>query len=61
MDRRSARGITRSGQSKSGAHQPHQDDRYDVNDRRRYVLGWAIGKWLPWKAPEVEAQEVGGG
>ncbi|GJM32412.1 MAG: ATP-binding protein [Saprospiraceae bacterium] len=39
--RRAARAITRTGQSKSGRISHTKDDRYDVNDRRRYILGWS--------------------
>lgn len=39
--RRSARALTRSGQSKSGRISHTKDDRYKINDRRRFVLGWS--------------------
>ncbi|MGB3547813.1 MAG: ATP-binding protein [Saprospiraceae bacterium] len=39
--RRSRRGVTRQGQSKSSRLQHITDDRYDVNDRSRFVLGWS--------------------
>lgn len=39
--RQAARGLTRSGQSKSGRVTHTKDDRYDVHDRRRYILGWS--------------------
>ncbi len=39
--RRAHQALTRSGQSKSGRISHTKDDRYDVNDRRRYVLGWS--------------------
>lgn len=38
--RRADRAITRQGQSKSGRISHTKDDRFDVNDRRRYILGW---------------------
>lgn len=38
--RRAHRGLTRQGQSKSGRIVHTKDDRYAVNDRRRYILGW---------------------
>lgn len=38
--RRADRALTRNGQSKSGRISHTKDDRYDINDRRRYILGW---------------------
>lgn len=38
--RRARRGLTRQGQSKSSRIVHTKDDRYTVNDRRRYILGW---------------------
>ena len=32
--------ITRNGQIKSGGDRHEKDDRHDLTDRRRYVLGW---------------------
>jgi uncharacterized protein YPO0396 len=37
---RERRGITRSGQVKSGGTRHEKDDRFNLNDRTRYVLGW---------------------
>ncbi len=39
--RRAHQALTRSGQSKAGRISHIKDDRYDVNDRRRYILGWS--------------------
>lgn len=38
---RTTRGISRSGQVKSSRHRHEKDDRHRIDDRRRYVLGWA--------------------
>jgi len=35
------RAITRAGQIKSSRIRHTKDDRYDVHDRRRYILGWS--------------------
>lgn len=37
---RAHRAITPSGLSKSGGQRYEKDDRYDIQDRRRYILGW---------------------
>ncbi|MCC8936027.1 ATP-dependent exonuclease SbcCD, C subunit-like protein [Bradyrhizobium sp. Arg68] len=39
--RRETRAITRSGQTKSGGERHEKDDRYRIDDRTRYVLGWS--------------------
>ena len=54
--RRSARGLTRSGQSKSGRISHTKDDRYDVNDRRRYVLGWSNKEKIAALESALEAE-----
>jgi uncharacterized protein YPO0396 len=38
--RRSARALTRSGQIKGSPSRHEKDDRHDLNDRSRYILGW---------------------
>jgi uncharacterized protein YPO0396 len=38
--RRESRAITRSGQIKSRGERHEKDDRYRLDDRTRYVLGW---------------------
>ncbi len=37
---RASHAITRNGQIKSGGDRHEKDDRHDLTDRRRYVLGW---------------------
>lgn len=54
--RRAARALTRSGQSKSGRISHIKDDRYDVNDRRRYVLGWSNKEKIAALETEREAE-----
>jgi len=39
--RRELRAITRAGQIKSGGERHEKDDRYRLDDRSRYVLGWS--------------------
>jgi len=39
--RRSEKAITSNGQMKSGASRHEKDDRHNINDKRRYVLGWS--------------------
>ncbi len=38
--RRVSRGLTRSGQVKGSSIHHEKDDRFSIDDRRRYVLGW---------------------
>ncbi len=38
--RRAPRALTRNGQVKSGRVRHVKDDRYAIDDRRRYILGW---------------------
>ncbi|WP_245722129.1 ATP-binding protein [Nocardia crassostreae] len=39
--RRSRTAVTRNGQVKGGRGRHEKDDRYRIDDRRRYVLGWS--------------------
>ncbi|HFE38560.1 MAG TPA: ATP-dependent exonuclease SbcCD, C subunit-like protein [Gammaproteobacteria bacterium] len=39
--RREKRAITRNGQIKSSGGRHEKDDRHNINDRSRYVLGWS--------------------
>lgn len=39
--RREKRAITRNGQVKGGGGRHEKDDRHQIGDRRRYVLGWS--------------------
>ncbi len=42
--RRSEKAITAKGQMKSGRSRHEKDDRHDINDKRRFVLGWSNQK-----------------
>ncbi|MEM9835977.1 MAG: ATP-binding protein [Bacteroidota bacterium] len=37
---RATRGLTKHGQVKTGRHRHDKDDRFRIDDRRRYILGW---------------------
>lgn len=39
--RREPKAITKNGQIKGGRSRHVKDDRWDINDRRRYILGWS--------------------
>ena len=39
--RRARRAVTRAGQIKSGGERHEKDDRYGIDDRSRYILGWS--------------------
>jgi uncharacterized protein YPO0396 len=39
--RRSERAVTRAGQVKGGRNRHEKDDRFRIDDRRNYVLGWS--------------------
>lgn len=39
--RRESKAITRSGQIKSPGDRHEKDDRHNINDRSRYILGWS--------------------
>ena len=39
--RRADRAVTRSGQIKGGRRRHEKDDRFRIDDRRNYVLGWS--------------------
>jgi uncharacterized protein YPO0396 len=39
--RREAKALTRAGQIKGGGERHEKDDRYRLDDRTRYVLGWS--------------------
>ncbi len=42
--RQHTRAVTRAGQVKHNERRHEKDDRFDLNDRRRYVLGWSTEK-----------------
>ncbi|MFC6674291.1 ATP-binding protein [Marinobacterium aestuariivivens] len=49
--RRLPKAITRNGQIKSGKGRHEKDDRHNINDRTRYILGWS-------NAGKIEALEA---
>lgn len=55
--RRYPQAITRQGQIKSGNHRHEKDDRYNIQDRSRYVLGWSNLEKI--KALESQQQILG--
>lgn len=42
--RQHTRAVTRTGQVKHNERRHEKDDRFDLNDRRRFVLGWSTEK-----------------
>jgi uncharacterized protein YPO0396 len=55
--RRQHQAMTKNGQSKSGGHRHEKDDRYDIKDRSRYVLGWSNQEKI--RAIKEQAQKIG--
>ncbi len=51
--RREKEALTRNGQIKSGGQRHEKDDRYRLDDRKRYILGWSNEA----KIAEVEKQK----
>ena len=51
--RRERRGLTLAGQTKGGDERHEKDDRYRIDDRSRYVLGWSNAD----KIAAIEAQQ----
>ncbi|MEW8043279.1 MAG: ATP-binding protein [Candidatus Sedimenticola endophacoides] len=56
---RQPKAVTRQGQIKSGGRRHEKDDRYDLYDRSRYVLGWSNREKIA--ALERKLEEVAGG
>jgi uncharacterized protein YPO0396 len=57
--RREARAITRAGQIKMPGERHEKDDRFRINDRQRYVLGWTNAEKiavLETKARKLESE-----
>lgn len=56
---REPKAITQNGQIKMGGQRHEKDDRYDIHDRSRYILGWsneAKIKVLTEKLKTIQAQ-----
>ena len=52
--------VTKSGQTKSGGVRHEKDDRHNINDRTRYVLGWKNEQKIILLEKELTAIETGG-
>lgn len=55
--RRETRAVTRAGQIKDPSGRHEKDDRYNINDRGRYVLGWNNSEKIA--ALEAERNDLG--
>lgn len=59
--RQHTRAVTRAGQIKHNERRHEKDDRFDLQDRRRYVLGWSTEKKrLVLEQTLAERQREGG-
>ena len=56
--RREVRALTRAGQIKGGREKHEKDDRYRIDDRTRYVLGWSNKEKIRALEREVEALDA---
>lgn len=55
--RRSVKAITLNGQMKSSAERHEKDDRYNLQDKSRYVLGWSNKEKIQLLATEYATQQ----
>lgn len=55
--RRSVKAITRNGQMKSSAERHEKDDRYNLQDKSRYILGWSNKEKIQLLAAEYAMQQ----
>jgi uncharacterized protein YPO0396 len=56
--RREPRAITRAGQIKAAGERHEKDDRFRIDDRQRYVLGWTNAEKIA--AVEAKARKLAG-
>ena len=56
--RREVRAVTRTGQIKAAGERHEKDDRYRLDDRRRYVLGWSNDEKIAVLEKEAVGQEI---
>ena len=56
--RRETRAITRAGQIKATGERHEKDDRYRIDDRRRYVLGWSNAEKIAALEKDARRQEA---
>ena len=57
--RRETRAVTRAGQLKSGGERHEKDNRFPIDDRSRYVLGWSNAAKLAALQARARGLEVG--
>ncbi len=57
--RRETRAVTRAGQIKAPGERHEKDDRYRIDDRRRYVLGWSNAEKIAALEEEAGRREAG--
>ena len=57
--RRETRAVTRAGQLKSGGERHEKDDRFRLDDRSRYVLGWSNAAKLAALQTRARGLEAG--
>ena len=55
--RRSVKAITLNGQMKSSAERHEKDDRYNLQDKSRYVLGWSNKEKIQLLAAEYGSEQ----
>lgn len=56
--RREVRAVTRTGQIKGAGERHEKDDRYPLDDRRRYVLGWSNEEKIAALEKEAKGREI---
>ncbi len=56
--RREPRAITRAGQIKAAGERHEKDDRFRIDDRQRYVLGWTNAEKIAAVEAKARKQEV---
>ncbi len=56
--RREVRAVTRTGQIKGAGERHEKDDRYSLDDRRRYVLGWSNEEKIAALEKEAKGREI---
>lgn len=56
--RRETRAITKAGQIKAPGERHEKDDRYRLDDRRRYVLGWSNAEKITALEKDAKQQET---
>ena len=57
---REPKAITQNGQIKTGGQRHEKDDRYDIQDRSRYILGWSNEEKIRALAAKLKTIQVQG-